>query len=189
MILNCNECNNSCLEDFMYKIKCNYSWHPNAIKSICHDCYLKTSTIIDYDWKSALINNYNVNAKNLDHSDITYYKKCSLYSIVKINDITKFICDNCMENIIEYNTYIPWKLYKCSMCNLEFNHNKIDEIQCHGKCEQVLDVCKDCHKNIMVDYQHFGLGIYEVCMECIDDYHKFMNNNQPPLPPWSDDES
>jgi len=93
-----------------------------------------------------------------------------MYTIIKINEKEYIKCDDCIESFIEMN--IPYELHECFLCNKNFNPNKIDEIECYGKCKKILDVCKDCHKKIMVNQQHIGLGTYEVCPDCLNDYLK-----------------
>lgn len=82
----------------------------------------------------------------------------------------KSVCNRCKPEVSDRETALLNNMSdeECSMCN---KPNKLSEIQCYGKCKKIMDVCLDCHNKIMVDYSHNGLGIYEVCNECIDDYH------------------
>ncbi len=174
----CDECGDTCLTDFMYTIKCIY--HPgieNYIKCVCNNCLPQITD--NKNWKLDLLNNYKVDIKKLEHSDITYYRKCNNYAIFKINQnmcsykdgkLEYIKCDNCIETFIENN--IPFELLYCDICNSIFNPNKLNEVECYGKCEKILNICKDCHKKIMLDRENIGLGTYEVCPDCIDDYLK-----------------
>jgi len=74
----------------------------------------------------------------------------------------------------EYN--IPTELRKCSLWYKENNPRRLAEIKCYGDCKRILNVCNYCHKKIMIDNSHLGLGRYEVCLECKSDYLKYINS-------------